>query len=120
MTNQEFEECAQDVFESLPAVFRTTIDNVRIVVEELPGKSEKGWRSQGLLLGLYHGIPLNRRGVDYGVYPVLPDTITLYKQNIERVTHSDEELRACIRDVLIHEIGHYYGMSEEEIRRAGY
>jgi predicted Zn-dependent protease with MMP-like domain len=73
-----------------------------------------------MLLGLYEGIPLTRRGVDYGMYPVVPDRITLFKQNIEIIARDEQELRAKIREVLIHEIGHYYGMSETEIRRAGY
>ena len=73
-----------------------------------------------MLLGLYEGIPLTRRGAEYGVYPVVPDTITLYQKNIEAVSRSDEEVRGTIRDVLIHEIGHYFGMTDAEIRKAGY
>ena len=73
-----------------------------------------------MLLGLYEGIPLNKRGSSYGVYPAVPDKITLYKQNIEQVARTDAGLRAKIRDVLIHEIAHYFGMNEEEVRQAGY
>jgi predicted Zn-dependent protease with MMP-like domain len=99
------------------------MDNVHIVVEELPAMhlpGRRGIRSGGLLLGLYEGIPLTRRGAEYGMYPVVPDRITLFRQNIEAVSRNDRELRARIRETLIHEIGHYYGMSESEIRRAGY
>jgi predicted Zn-dependent protease with MMP-like domain len=123
MDSDEFEKVVQEVFDSLPAQFHATMDNVHIIVEELPAKrsnDRKGIRSGGLLLGLYEGIPLTKRGVDYGMYPVVPDRITLFRQNIQAVSRDDQELRGTIRETLIHEIGHYYGMSETEIRRAGY
>ncbi|MBP1647337.1 MAG: metallopeptidase family protein [Bacteroidetes bacterium] len=123
MDRDEFEKVVQEVFDSLPPQFHATIDNVHIVVEELPASrsnSRKGIRSGGMLLGLYEGIPLTKRGVDYGMYPVVPDRITLFRQNIQAVSRDDHDLRATIRETLIHEIGHYYGMSETEIRRAGY
>jgi len=123
MDRDEFEKVVQEVFDSLPAQFHATIDNLHIVVEELPASrsnSRKGIRSGGMLLGLYEGIPLTKRGVDYGMYPVVPDRITLFRQNIQAVSRDDHDLRATIRETLIHEIGHYYGMSETEIRRAGY
>ena len=123
MDREGFEKVVEEVFDSLPPRFHATIDNVHIVVEDQPearSNARRGIRSGGMLLGLYEGIPLTRRGVDYGMYPVVPDRITLFKHNIEAVAHNDEELRAKIREVLIHEIGHYYGMSETEIRRAGY
>lgn len=123
MDREEFEKVVGQVFDSLPAKFHATIDNVHIIVEDLPearSNARRGIRSGGILLGLYEGIPLTKRGADYGMYPVLPDRITLFRRNIEAVARNDEELRAKIREVLIHEIGHYYGMSETEIRRAGY
>lgn len=123
MLREDFEHIMQDAFDTLPEKFRSAIENVRIVVEELPGESTHRRMSPGrgtMLLGLYEGIPLTRRGAEYGVYPVVPDTITLYQKNIEAVSRSDEEVRGTIRDVLIHEIGHYFGMTDAEIRKAGY
>jgi len=123
MDRSEFERVAQEAFDALPQKFRETIENVHIVVEDIPDPSamqRRGARPGTLLLGLYEGIPLSRRGTSYGMYPSVPDKITLYQKNIERVAATDQEVRACIRDVLIHEIGHYFGMSEAEIRRAGY
>jgi predicted Zn-dependent protease with MMP-like domain len=123
MDREGFEKVVEEVFESLPARFHATIDNVHIVVDDLPAPrstTRKGIRSGGMLLGLYEGIPLTKRGADYGMYPVVPDRITLFKNNIEAVARDEGDLRAKIREVLIHEIGHYYGMSETEIRRAGY
>jgi predicted Zn-dependent protease with MMP-like domain len=73
-----------------------------------------------MLLGLYEGVPLSRRGTSYGAYPVVPDRITLFQRNIEATAGSEEELRERIREVMVHEIAHHFGMSEKEIRDAGY
>jgi len=121
MDRVEFERVVQEVFDALPAPFRDAIDNVRIVVEDRPQRATRaGYRPGTLLLGLYEGIPLTKRGSSYGAYAVVPDTITLYRENIGAVSRSDDEVRAVLRDTLIHEIGHYFGMSEREIRAAGY
>jgi len=123
MTRDEFEEIAQEAFDSLPERFRSTIENVRIAVKDTDDEGARRRahvRSGAMLLGLYEGVPLNKRGSSYGVYPVIPDSITLFQRNIESISRSPDEIRAAIRSVLIHEIGHYYGMSEEEIRKAGF
>ena len=122
VNRETFEEVVQEAFDMLPDRFRAAIDNVRVVVEPEPDPRVhlRRGRGGGLLLGLYQGVPLSHRGTGYGVYPVVPDTITLFQKNIEVVAVTDDEIRRCIRDVLIHEIGHYFGMSEDEIRRAGY
>ena len=123
MDGTEFESIAQAVFDSLPEAFRHNIENVHIVVEDTPElrtMHKAGVRSGALLLGLYEGIPLNKRGTTYGMYPAIPDKITLYKRNIEAVASGEDQLRAKIREVLIHEIAHYFGMNEEEVRNAGF
>jgi predicted Zn-dependent protease with MMP-like domain len=124
MDRRAFEEVAQHVFDTLPEPFRDAIDNVAIAVEEAPDplveRRRKGYRPGTVLLGLYEGVPLTKRGVDYGMYPVVPDRITLYRQNIESAAASPGDVSAVIRDTLIHEIGHYFGMTERQIRAAGY
>jgi len=123
MTREEFEKTVQEAFDSLPERFRSSVENVRVIVEgrDSPRTRERiGVRSGSMLLGLYEGIPLTRRGSHYGVAPTVPDSITLYQRNIEAVAHSQQEITHLVRDVLIHELGHYFGMTEEEIRRAGY
>ncbi len=82
---EDFESIADEIFHTLPETIRAKIDNVHIVVEDLPGSEslkKVGIRSNNMLLGLYEGIPLNRRGTAYGMYPVVPDKITLFKKNI--------------------------------------
>lgn len=123
MDTAEFERVAQETFDNLPERFLTAIDNVRIVVAEGPPLERqipRGYRSGGILLGLYEGISLRRRGGWYGMSPIVPDTITLFKSGIEAIARSENDVRRIIRDTLIHEIGHYFGLSEREIRNAGY
>lgn len=123
MDREEFEHVAQEVLDGLPENLKKKIENVHIVVEDKPSAEtlQKSAIGQGvLLLGLYEGIPLSKRGSHYGTYPTVPDKITLYQKSIEAVTRSEATLREKIRDVLIHEIGHYFGMTEREVREAGY
>lgn len=118
-----FENIVEQTFERLPAKFKDVIENVGVVVEEYPDEEivlNMRLRSKHDLLGLYQGIPLTRRGVNYGTYPTSPDKITLYQTNIEAHCRNDQEISEKIYEVLIHEIGHYFGMNEEEIRAAGF
>ncbi len=122
-SKEEFSNVAQEIFDSLPDQFQLNIENVRIVIEDEPNSetiARTGVHSPGALLGLYEGIPLNKRGSWYGMSPVYPDTISLYKKNIERGARDLTEIHDRIRHVLIHEIAHYYGMNEDEVRAAGY
>ena len=120
MTRERFEKITQSAFDNLPERFRNSIENVHIVVEDYP--SEDLTKRQGYgkysLLGLYQGIPLTRRGTWYGASPTVPDKISLYKGNIEASCTSEEEVGKKIAEVLFHEIGHYFGMNEKEIRSA--
>ena len=120
MTRDKFEEIAEQVFNDLPNVFGERIDNVHIVVEDYPNEEvmKQTQSNKTSLLGLYQGIPLIHRGTWYGVNPTIPDKISLYQKNIESVCRNDTEISERIREVLLHEIGHYFGMNEAQIRRA--
>jgi predicted Zn-dependent protease with MMP-like domain len=120
MTRERFEEVAQKAFDSLPDQFRNSIENVHIVVEDYPPDDlRKGGRdSKYSLLGLYQGIPLTKRGTWYGASPTAPDKISLYQKNIEASCVDEEEILRQIVEVLFHEIGHYFGMNETQIRDA--
>jgi predicted Zn-dependent protease with MMP-like domain len=123
ISHTEFMLIVEQAFEQLPETFKSAMENVAIAVEDVPTDEIAALmklRSKHDLLGLYQGIPLPQRGSWYGMTPVSPDRIYLYQQNIEMACGSREELEEKIKEVLIHEIGHYYGMSEEEIRAAGY
>ena len=123
MDQEQFEQIVERTFDRLPEKFRSAIENVGIFIEEYPSEElvvQLGLRSKHHLFGLYQGIPLTRRGTWYGMNPTPPDRITLYKNNIESACRTDQEVEAKIYEVLVHEIGHYFGMNEEEIRSAGY
>ena len=93
------------------------MQNVALVVEDEPSAdllAELGMDERHTLLGLYHGTPLPERSWDYG--NALPDRISIYQQPIEEECDGDEdEIRDCIAETVIHEFGHYFGLSEEEI-----
>jgi predicted Zn-dependent protease with MMP-like domain len=120
LSQERFEEIAQAAFDSLPEVFKERVDNVQIVIEDYPSdevlESMRTRRTE--LLGLYQGVPLPHRGSWYGAVPVIPDKISLYKKNIESVSNTEDEVEARIVEVLYHELGHYFGMNEREVRKA--
>jgi predicted Zn-dependent protease with MMP-like domain len=120
LTRERFEEIAERAFESLPDAFKDRVENVQIVVEDFPSSDARSRTRAGKhsLLGLYQGVPLPHRGTSYGMYPVGPDKITLYQKNIESVCRTDEEIEHRIVEVLFHELGHYFGMNEREVREA--
>jgi predicted Zn-dependent protease with MMP-like domain len=107
-TLEEFEEVVDAALEDLPADLRNAMSNVEIVVEEEPPYGQP-------LLGLYQGVPLTRRGSSYGA--VLPDKISIYRGPLERMYgHDAAVLRAQIRHVVLHEIAHHFGISDERLR----
>src|SRR5262245_42379625 len=104
----DFEACVDDAVESLPGELQAFMSNVAIVVEDEPPAGMP-------LLGLYQGVPLTRRASSYG--GVLPDKITIYRGPLERhYGASAETLRAAIRRVVLHEIAHHFGISDERLR----
>jgi predicted Zn-dependent protease with MMP-like domain len=110
-----FEGLVQQALRSIPAEFRHRIQNLAIIVEDEPEPrllAEMEVPRGETLFGLYHGTPLTERGWDYGNR--LPDRITIYQGPHEREYH-EEDLVTAIGETLIHEIGHYFGMSEDEI-----
>lgn len=123
MERAEFEKIVEECLDNLPDYFKRNIENVHFVVEDYPNEdqlSKVKLSSKYNLLGLYEGTPLTKRGVGYGMHAVMPDKITLFQKNIERYAYSNEILKSKIKEVLMHEIGHYFGMTEDEIRNAGY
>ncbi len=117
MDRTAFEGLVAEALDSIPGRFQRVIENVSIVVEDEPTPAllaEMGIAPPGSLLGLYRGTPLTRRSWDYG--NVLPDQISLFQGPIEREARISGDVVAVIAETLIHEIGHYFGMSEEQIQ----
>jgi predicted Zn-dependent protease with MMP-like domain len=116
MTRERFTQLVEEALREIPASFRREMRNVAVVVEDepLPDVLDDVEVEPGdTLFGLYQGTPLPDRGWGYG--NVLPDRISIYQGPIEEACADDDEIRDCIAETVIHEFGHYFGMSEEEI-----
>jgi len=117
LTRKEFEEAVVSALKRLPRFFKKKMENVDVVVEDQASQellSEMGLRSPFELLGLYQGIPLDRRGFYYG--NVLPDKITLFQIPIDSVCRTKEKVEEKVREVVIHEVGHYFGLDDKRLR----
>ncbi|HXH98044.1 MAG TPA: metallopeptidase family protein [Gaiellaceae bacterium] len=102
-----FEESVQEAVDSLPHDLRAAISNVEIVIEEEPPPGRR-------LLGLYRGVPLSRRSSGYA--GALPDKITVFRGPLERLYGADPaRLRSEIRHVVLHELAHHFGISDERL-----
>lgn len=116
MERAKFEALVADALRHVPARFRQAMHNLAIVVEDEPSPAllaEMEIEPPDTLFGLYQGIPLTERRWDYG--NALPDRILLFQGPHEREGGDEDELIVSIGETLIHEIGHYFGLSEEEI-----
>lgn len=102
-----FEESVQEAVDSLPSDLRAAISNVEIAIEEEPPPGSR-------LLGLYRGVPLSRRSSGYA--GALPDKITVFRGPLERLYGSDpSRLRSEIRHVVLHELAHHFGISDQRL-----
>jgi predicted Zn-dependent protease with MMP-like domain len=105
---EEFDRLVSEALDSLPGWIQQRLDNVEVLIEDRapPGQPN--------LLGLYEGIPLTQRGLNYA--GVLPDRITLFRQTIEGSSRNEDELRDAVRHTVIHEFAHFFGISDERLR----
>jgi predicted Zn-dependent protease with MMP-like domain len=101
--------------DDLPPFFAERMRNVHVVVEEEPTEQQRP-NDGGELLGLYEGVPLTGRG---GGEPYLPDRISIFRGPIERMTSSPRGQAKIVRDTVIHEIAHHFGISDARLRELG-
>ena len=116
MTRAEFTALVEEALREIPRRFRKAMRNVAVVVEDEPPQEildEMEIDEGDTLFGLYQGTPLPQRGWGYGNN--LPDRISIYQRPIEESCEDEDEIRDCIAETVIHEFGHYFGLSEEEI-----
>ena len=121
LSRGEFRRLVSEAITSLPPPVLERLENVEVVVEDRPTREElamAGIEPPETLFGLYSGTPLAERGSSYGM--VLPDKITLYQRSIEEFCRTKRHVREQIRVTLMHEIGHHFGLSEDELEEAGY
>jgi predicted Zn-dependent protease with MMP-like domain len=118
VTEEEFEELVTEAISTLPEKFRERMENIVVVIESLPSREllmEMKIKSPYGLLGLYRGVPYPRRGIWYR--NVMPDKIIIFKKPIEVRCRNKEEIKESVRRVVIHEIGHYFGLGEADLRK---
>lgn len=121
MDDKEFEKLINDAIADLPKDFLVKMENVAIVTADWPSPYQQQIMRQKLqgrlLLGLYEGIPKTKRN-NYGVGPTLPDKITIFKQPLLMVSPTTELLKQNVKDTVIHEIGHHFGLTDADIHKA--
>ena len=118
MSRREFERLVEKALKKLPRPFKEKIKNVAVVVEDWADDetlAEMGIEPPDTLYGLYRGIDLTRRDSNYG--NVLPDTVTIYQGPIEEDCDDEEEMAELVRDTVVHELGHYFGLDDETMHR---
>jgi predicted Zn-dependent protease with MMP-like domain len=116
MTRERFTSLVEAALKSIPRRFRDAMRNVAVVVEDEPPPdllAEMDMEPGETLFGLYHGTPLTQRDSSYG--NTLPDRISIYQFPIEEACENEEDIQQCVAETVIHEFGHYFGLSEEEI-----
>ena len=117
---EQFVKIVAQVLDDLPDQFRSRMHNVAVLVEDLPTRQRSrpgrphATAPRQLLLGLFVGTPRTQKSVFD--LPAGPDRIILYQKNIEAVCRDEAEIRQQIRLTVIHELGHYFGMDEEQLR----
>lgn len=116
LTLSEFEEVVGEALDSLPERFAKLVDNVAVTVEEEPNDEDLDGVEDGELdselLGIYRGVALTERGHDM---PLVPDEIAVFRGPINRIARTRDEAVEEIRETIIHELGHYFGLEEEEL-----
>jgi len=116
VTRERFEKLVEEALKEIPRRFRKEMRNVAVIVEDEPSPellAEMEMEPGDSLFGLYQGTPLPERSWAHGNN--LPDRISIYQKPTEEACQDDDEIRDCVAETVIHEFGHYFGLSEEEI-----
>jgi len=114
LSRRDFEQLVEQALGELPERFAALLENVAIVVEEEPGNDDLDVMDEGAdeLLGIYRGVPMTERHWD-GVN--LPDQIAIFRGPILRVARDRSDALHEVRDTVVHELGHYFGLDDDEM-----
>ena len=119
LSAREFEALVGSALDELPEDLARQISNLDVFVEESPSQEDlQDGEAASDLLGLYQGIPLTERESDY--WGVLPDRITLFRRNLEDAAESPEHLKALVRETVIHEVAHHFGIDDDRLDELGW
>jgi len=123
LKRQRFEELVAEALDGLPPFFLEHLQNVEVVIEDWP--TEEDLEEAGLdpagemtLFGLYQGIPLTERTSSYSL--VLPDKITIFQGPIQEWCSTEEDVREQVQQTVVHEIAHFFGLSDERLHELGW
>ncbi len=120
MERKYFEKLVVKALEELPQVFKDSLDNVDVVVEDAPLQAHADAvdsTHRRLVLGLYQGVPLSRRSHYYGM--VMPDKVSIFQKNIEKICKSDDDIIRIVTHTVQHELAHHFGISDQRLRDLG-
>jgi predicted Zn-dependent protease with MMP-like domain len=118
MTRRQFEALVEKSLRRLPKTFKAKLANIAVVVEDWADDetlSEMGIEPPDTLYGLYRGVDLTHRDSGYG--NVLPDVITIYQGPIEEDAEDEEHMAEIVRETVVHELGHYFGLDDDTMHR---
>src|SRR5664280_1388681 len=119
MDDEIFRKLVGEALDSLPKEFSEKLDNVTVTVDDFPTVYQLRKANipiRALLFGLYEGVPQTQRGI---YYSHIPDKITIFKNAILRISQTEEDVKTQVRSTVMHEIGHHFGLSDEELRKQG-
>jgi predicted Zn-dependent protease with MMP-like domain len=120
MNAKDFEKLVIIALENLPGKFKDSLENVDVVIEDEPTPEQAGAvdaAHRRMVLGLYQGVPLSRRSHYYGL--VMPDKISIFRRNIERVCNTEEEIVRLVTHTVQHELAHHFGISDQRLKDLG-
>jgi predicted Zn-dependent protease with MMP-like domain len=117
VSREHFEKLVEKAIGTLPDEYREHFTNIAVVVKDYPDKEDekRSGAGDGLLLGLFDGVPYHGKGGFFEIFPSFPGRITLFQTNIEEFCSNEEELIEEIQTTIVHEVGHYFGLSEEDL-----
>lgn len=119
VSTERFEELVRQAMESLPEQFWSRLDNVIVVVEQRPTREQldyHGLQANQTLFGLYEGVPMTERG---SYAPPIPDKITIFQGPLQRHCDTEEELISEVRDTVVHEVAHFFGIDDDRLHEFG-
>ena len=118
MTRAEFEDAVRDALDEIPDELASKLENVAVMVQDWPTEAQLAGR-RGTLLGLYEGIDLPRRS-PLGYSGVMPDRITIFRGPLCARARDEAELAQQVRVTVLHEVGHYFGLSDRRLHELGW
>jgi predicted Zn-dependent protease with MMP-like domain len=118
VSKQRFAKLVEEALAELPAPFAEHLEEMSVEIRDRPTKEQVEEPGDELMLGLYVGFSMTERSVEMS--GVLPDAIYIFQENIERVCNSERQLVEEVRTTVLHEIGHHFGMDEDDLDELGY